>query len=309
MSGRNEPKEILQAPERPCDWPSLYTLTLARDGADHYMGRSMDSYLQTNRALWDERVPLHRDSAFYDLLGFKGGRCSLKSIELAELGAVTGKSLLHLQCHFGMDTLSWARRGAHVTGTDFSDQAIALAQSLSAELAIPARFVCANLYDLPQMLTAQFDIVFTSAGVLGWLPDIQRWGEVIAHFLRPGGTFYIREKHPFANTFGDTAAAAPTPQLASPYFDPEPTRWEESGSYAEPQAETAHNVHYEWQHTLGDIVNALTTQGLRLEYLHEFPLAGWKCLPGMEQGDDGWWRLPGQETLLPLTFSLKATKQ
>ena len=272
------------------------------------MGRSMDSYLQANRALWDERVPLHRDSASYALAGFKAGRCSLKSIELAELGAVTGKSLLHLQCHFGMDTLSWARRGAHVTGADFSNQAIALAQSLSVELAVPARFICANLYDLPQVLTEQFDIVFTSAGVLGWLPDIQRWGEVVAHFLRPGGTFYIREQHPFANTFGDTEAAAP-PQLAHPYFDHEPTRWEESGSYAEPQAETAHNVHYEWQHTLGNIVNALTTQGLRLEYLHEFPFAGWKCLPGMEQGDDGWWRLPGQETLLPLTFSLKATKR
>ena len=273
------------------------------------MGRSMDSYLPANRALWDERVPLHRDSPFYDLAGFKAGRCSLKSIELAELGPVAGKSLLHLQCHFGMDTLSWARRGAHVTGADFSDQAIALAQSLSAELAIPARFVCANLYDLPTVLTEQFDIVFTSAGVLGWLPDIRRWGEVVAHFLRPGGTFYIREQHPFANAFGDTAAAAPTPQLASPYFDPEPTRWEASGSYAAPQAVTVHNVHYEWQHTLGDIVSALTTQGLRLEYFHEFPFAGWGCLPGMEQGADGWWRLPGQETLLPLMFSLKATKR
>ncbi len=268
----------------------------------------MDSYLQANRALWDERVPLHRDSAFYDLAGFKAGRCSLKSIELAELGAVAGKSLLHLQCHFGMDTLSWARRGASVTGADFSEQAIALAQSLSAELAIPARFVCANLYDLPTILTEQFDIVFTSAGVLGWLPDIRRWGEVVAHLLRPGGTFYIREQHPFANTFGDTAAAAPTPQLAYPYFDYKPTRGEESGSYAEPQAETVHNVAYEWQHTLGDIVSALTTQGLRLEYLHEFPFAGWQSLPGLEQGTDGWWRLPGQEPLLPLTFSLKAIK-
>ena len=272
------------------------------------MGRSMDSYLQDNRALWDERVPLHRDSPFYDLAGFKAGRCSLKSIELDELGDVAGKSLLHLQCHFGMDTLSWARRGAHVTGADFSDQAIALAQSLSAELSLPARFVCANVYDLPEVLSERFDIVFTSAGVLGWLPDMRRWGAVVAHFLRPGGTFYIREKHPFADAFGDTEAAAATPQLAYPYFDPEPLRSEESGSYAEPHAETAHNVAYEWQHTLSDIVNALTTQGLRLEYLNEFPFAGWKCLPGMEQGADGWWRLPGQETFLPLTFSLKATK-
>ncbi len=271
------------------------------------MGRSMDTYLRTNRALWDERVPLHRDSAFYDLAGFKAGRSSLKSIELAELGAVAGQSLLHLQCHFGMDTLSWARLGANVTGADFSDQAISLAQSLSTELAIPAHFVCANLYDLPKVLTEQFDIVFTSAGVLVWLPDIRRWAAVIAHFLRPGGTFYIREKHPFANVFDDTGAGPP-PQLAYPYFDHEPTRWEGSGSYAEPQAETVHNVHYEWQHTLGDIVNGLITEGLRLEYLHEFPFAGWKCLPGMEQGDDGWWRLPGQE-LLPLTFSLKATKE
>lgn len=267
----------------------------------------MDSHLSTNRAHWNERVPLHRDSAFYDLASFKAGRSSLKSIEREELGAVADKSLLHLQCHFGLDTLSWARLGADVTGADFSDEAIALAQSLSAELAIPARFVCANLYDLPQVLTEQFDIVFTSGGVLVWLPDIQRWAEVIAHFLRPGGTFYIREHHPFSKVF-DNTGAAPQPQLAYPYFDREPTRWESSGSYATSHAETVHNVHYEWQHTLGDIVTALIANGLRLENLHEFPFVGWKCLPGMEQGEDGWWRLAGREAHLPLMFSIRATK-
>ena len=268
----------------------------------------MDALLQTNRQNWNERVPIHRDSAFYDLAGFKAGKLSLRPIEREELGDVSGRSLLHLQCHFGMDTLSWARLGAQVTGVDFSDQAIALAQSLSEELNIPARFICSDIYALPEVLTDRFDIVFTSYGVLVWLPDLQRWAETIAHLLQPNGTFYIVDEHPFAKTIAD-AGEASQPQLAYPYFAREPMRCEDSGSYAEPHAKTVHNVSYEWQHTLGDIINALIASGLRLDYLHEFPVAAWRCLLGMEQDADGWWRLKGQGTLLPFIFSLKATKR
>jgi SAM-dependent methyltransferase len=161
----------------------------------------MNEYLQANQKRWDQLADEHERSAFYDLAGFKAGKDRLRSIELAELGQVSGKSLLHLQCHFGLDTLAWARRGATVTGVDFSPKAISLARSLSEELQIPAQFYCTDIYDLPQVLAGEFDIVFTSYGVLHGLPDLARWGEIIAHYLKPGGIFYIVEDYPFFRVF------------------------------------------------------------------------------------------------------------
>src|SRR5665213_3830419 len=151
----------------------------------------MDRHVETNRALWDELVGVHvRAPNSYDLDSFRNGRETLKPIELEEVGDVRGKRLLHLQCHFGMDTISWARRGARVVGADFSPEAIALARQLSEELSVGADFVCSNIYDLPQHLEGEFDIVFTSYGVLCWLPDLTDWGKVVDHFLAPGGFFY-----------------------------------------------------------------------------------------------------------------------
>ena len=142
----------------------------------------MEEYLKKNLDMWNDWAPLHAESEFYDVEGFKNGRNSLDSIELEEVGDVTGKSLLHLQCHFGMDTLSWARLGARVTGVDFSDKAIDIARSLSTELGIEADFICSSVYDLRKNLDGKFDIVYTSAGVLCWLPDLKQWAEIINHF-------------------------------------------------------------------------------------------------------------------------------
>ena len=168
----------------------------------------MDNYMKNNRAHWNEITPIHAQSDFYDLEGFKKGRSSmLYPIEIDEMGDVGGKSLLHLQCHFGMDTLSWARLGAKVTGVDFSDKAIELACSLSKELNIEANFVLSNIYDLPENLKGEFDIVYTSGGVLCWLHNLKRWAEIIAHFLKPGGFFYILEGHPFSCVFDDSSDA------------------------------------------------------------------------------------------------------
>jgi len=161
----------------------------------------MDEYLAANRALWDEWTAIHETSSFYDLEAFKAGGSRLRDYEVDEVGDVTGKSLLHLQCHFGIDTLSWARLGARVTGADFSDRAIELGRSLAAELRLDATFVRSDLYDLPSVLDGQFDVVYTSRGVLGWLPDLGRWAGVVAHFLRPGGVFYMTEIHPVAQAF------------------------------------------------------------------------------------------------------------
>lgn len=183
----------------------------------------MDEYLQANQKLWDQWTGEHENSPFYDLAGFRAGKDRLRSIELSELGKVSGKTLLHLQCHFGLDTLAWARRGAHVTGVDFSEKSIALARSLSQELSIPAQFLCTDIYQLPDRLSGEFDIIFTSYGVLHWLRDLRQWGKIIAHFLKPRGIFYIVEDHPFFRVF--STEEDNKLKVANPYFfsqTPEP---------------------------------------------------------------------------------------
>ncbi len=278
----------------------------------------MDEYLRNNRDLWNEITPIHARSNFYDVEGFKSGRSSmLYPIELEEVGDVSGKSLLHLQCHFGMDTLAWAKLGAKVTGVDFSDKAIDLARSLSKELGIEADFVCADIYDLPENLKGKFDIVYTSGGILCWLPDLKRWAEIITHFLKPGGFFYILEGHPFSCVFDDSPDVT-EPIVKYSYFHmPEPTKWEPESDYTspakgslewinnDPDAVVTHGS-YEWTHDMGDIINSLISAGLRIEFLHEFPVIFYKCLPFMERDDDCMWHVKGNK--IPLIFTLKATK-
>jgi SAM-dependent methyltransferase len=268
----------------------------------------MRDYMNANRVLWNEMTPIHARSAFYDVESFKRGRITLLNIEREELGDVSGKSLLHLQCHFGMDTMSWARLGASVVGVDFSDEAIALARSLSQELDIAARFIQSNIYDLPDVLDEQFDLVFTSYGAIGWLPDLERWGQLIARYLKPGGTFYIVEGHPFVLLFSDAPDTA-TYQIGYRYFQgTEPLRFESGGSdYADHNAKLSHPS-FEWIHSLGKIINVLIDAGLHIEFLHEFPVCAWQALPFLEEGADGWWRAPAGMIPIPMTFSLRATK-
>jgi SAM-dependent methyltransferase len=259
-------------------------------------------YIESNRALWDELTPIHERSEFYDLDGFKRGGVRLRPFEIEEVGDVSGKELLHLQCHFGIDTLSWARLGARVTGADFSEPAI--------ELALPARFICSNVYDLPKKLDGGFDIVYTSRGVLCWLPDIIAWAGVIAHFLRPGGLFYITEMHPVGWAFDDDDDATEL-RFRYPYWHrSEPFVWDSDGSYADPDAHLEHQREYGWNHSLGEIVTALARAGLRIEWLHERPFAEWRAMPFMEEQSDGTWRLPKElDGLVPLSYSLGATKR
>ena len=266
----------------------------------------MNEHLKANRENWDTVTPVHAASRFYDVEGFKRGRSSLTNVELDEVGDVTGKSLLHLQCHFGMDTLSWARRGAAVVGMDFSRKAITLAQSLAAELDIPARFVCCDLYDLPEHLSDMFDIVCTTRGVLCWLPDIKRWGEIVAHFTKPGGLFYVYEFHPFASVFDD-AESAQTPAVRYPYFHTtEPRRFVDKSTYASSKV-LPEMVHYEWTFSIGDVVNGLVSAGFRIEFLHEFQHCTFRSHPFLTQGEDGLWRCKSKPDL-PLMFSIKAVR-
>ncbi len=264
---------------------------------------SPEERLDANRDHWNELTPINQASDFYDLDGFKAGKSSLSSIEVGELGDVSGRSLLHLMCHFGLDTLSWARLGARVTGVDFSDRAVDLAKSIAGDVGVDASFVRSDVYDLPRVFQPdeKFDIVFTSYGVLAWLPDLERWAQVVARYLKPGGTFYMVEFHPFADVFDDREGVAEL-KVHYPYFhDPKPIRFEPGVSYADDSAPVTTPT-YEWHHGVGDVLDALISAGLRIEFFHEFPFCVYRKLPFMELGDDGWWRLKGQDGSIPLIF-------
>lgn len=269
----------------------------------------MTNFWENNRALWDELTGIHAQSEFYALDAFRSGRSSLRSVEVEEMGDLSGQSLLHLQCHFGLDTLSWARRGARVTGVDFSSRAIDLARSLNAELALPAHFVCSRIEDLPTTLSGLFDVVFTSYGVLCWLADLRRWAEVIAHFLKPGGVFYIVEMHPLADILADDAVSTNL-RIAYPYFhSAEPMACLTSdGSYADRSRRASQAISYQWIHSLGEIVSVLIAAGLRIEYLHEFPFCPYARFPDMERDAEGWWRFPDPAPAVPQLFSLRASR-
>lgn len=272
-----------------------------------------DEAMAANQRLWDIWTGIHADGDFYDLAAFREGDIRLRPYELEMIGEVKDRSLLHLQCHFGIDTLSFARLGALVTGADFSPAAVELATSLAVELGFPAaRFVQSNLYDLPANLDGTFDIVYTSRGVLGWLPDIRAWARVVAHFLAPGGVFFITEIHPVAQTFEDEGVAPGELRIRYPYWEhPDPISFEVKGSYADPTADVGEGVmEHGWDHGLGEIVTALIDAGLRIEVLVEHPFLAWKVdfLTEDPPGSDEWCLPPGTQGGLPLMFSLRATK-
>lgn len=261
-----------------------------------------DRMLQNRRA-WDLRTPVHRESDFYDVASFKEGRNSLHQPEQEELGEVSNRSLLHLQCHFGMDTLSWARLGARVTGVDFSEEAILSARALADEIGAEARFVCANVYELPKMLDEQFDIVITTYGVLSWLPDLDGWAAVVAHFLKPGGTFCLVEIHPIIGLFDDEDDGKL--RITGSLFDRGPFETLALETYADGLALPRHSE-YNWTWTVGEVVTALASAGLRVERLRELPADVRQRLRSMVRSPDGSWRLPGDP--LPCLFTLIATR-
>lgn len=244
-------------------------------------------------------------SEFYDVAGFKAGRSALKGVDVDAVGDVRGKKLLHLQCHFGLDTLSWARLGAAVTGLDFSPEAIAAARALARETGLAARFVCSDVYDAPAALGERFDVVYTGVGALCWLPDVARWADVVAALLAPGGLLYLRECHPVLHALDESSDPA-APRLAYPYFEAEATRFEVGGTYADPKARVANATTYQWNHGIGEVVTALVTAGLAIEALHEHRGCDWQALPQMARGPDGMWRLPEHGEMLPLMYSIRA---
>jgi SAM-dependent methyltransferase len=277
----------------------------------------MREELELNRSYWDEATEIHGRHNVYGIDDFKAGLCRLHRVEVEEVGDVRGKSLLHLQCHFGIDTLSWARRGARVTGVDFSPKGVELARRLSAETNLTAEFVCSDVYDLERALPRGdgFDIVYASYGVLNWLPELTRWGRVVAHYLKPGGFFYIAEAHPTALMFPldqDLEKAGGFRPWLSYFNEPQGIRWAPDYDYADAGAKHELGCH-EWHHALGDVVGALIGAGLCIDWLHEFPFCPWKVVAGCElverfSDSHGYYARPAGEVKLPLMFSIRASK-
>jgi SAM-dependent methyltransferase len=268
------------------------------------------SGMALNRAWWDERTPIHVRADFYDVAGFKAGRCSLGPQEVVDLGSVAGKRLVHLQCHFGLDTLSWARRGAIVTGLDFSAPAIEAARALAAETGLDARFVLGNVLDAHALLRAEpgfgagYDIVYTGIGALCWLPDLDRWAEQVAGLLRPGGALYLIEIHPLIWIFNPDGLT-----VAADYFTaPEGHVDRGSGTYADLTAETRHNETRVWNHNIGEVATALLKVGLVLTGLVEADRCYFPAFPMMVPDGTGGWRMPPGTPSLPMTYTLRAVK-
>lgn len=259
--------------------------------------------IEANRARWDEAAPLHAAGEFYDLDGFRAGRDDLHAFEAVELGDVTGLDLVHLQCHLGTDTLSWARHGARVVGLDFSETALEAARSLAAACALAAEFVCADVYDAPRVLRRTFDVVYTGIGALNWLPDLDRWADVVHALLRPGGVLYLVEIHPLV-----VGVVTDGRTLSQDILDAKFERWDEAGgTYAAPDAEMVHTETHERVHATSEVISALLGAGLSVELFHEHAesKAPW---PWCEQGTDGLWRLPSGWPTYPLSYSLRARR-
>ena len=266
----------------------------------------MEKYYRANLKYWNELVDIHSKSEEYNLENFIKGESSLHSLELKALGDVSNKSLLHLQCHFGLDTLSWARLGATVTGVDFSEKAIQLARYLAQLLRIPAQFIHCNLYDLPGIHEGEYDIVYTSYGVLNWLHDIERWGEIVSHYLKSGGTFFMAEFHSFMYVFEEEGSDL---VIRNEYwYNSKPKRYESERSYADRETMLENRETFAWAHPLSGILNSLIRAGLTIREVREYPYSVDEIYSKMETGKDGYRRFIRQDYQLPLMFSVKATK-
>ncbi|MFQ5445549.1 MAG: class I SAM-dependent methyltransferase [Saprospiraceae bacterium] len=259
-------------------------------------------YFDQNEKMWDARVPHHLKSEFYDVEGFRGGKSSLCEIERDALGDVAGCSLLHLQCHFGQDTLSWARKGAVATGIDISGKAIQAAQEIKAELGLDARFLKANVYDLPDVLNEQFDIVFTSYGATCWLPDLKKWAAIVRHFLNDGGVFYMAEFHPALYMFNFDNG-----KLEYSYFNVKTYKEEENGTYTDRKAGIK-EASYFWIHPLDETIMALKNEGLVLEDFREYDFSPYNCFPKMTEREPGRFVWGNKDLHIPHVYSLKMKK-
>jgi SAM-dependent methyltransferase len=251
-----------------------------------------EDIFEANEQFWDASTPGKMEVESYPLDEFRAGESTLFDHEHEELGDVSGKSVLHLQCNNGLETLSLAREGADAVGVDISAESLRYARELAEEAGLDAEFVRCNVYDVPETVDREFDVVYTSRGVLVWLPDLEAWADVIADSLADDGIFYLFEGHPLVHVFDDDL------RVTRSYFDNRPSRQAAADFGADEE-------HYLTRHTLGDVVTALASAGLRIEFVHEFPFDYWYRWEGMVEDANGRYTLPDEE--IPLSFSIRAT--
>ena len=259
-------------------------------------------YKEINKALWNNKTDVHIESEFYDNETFINGRNSLNSIELELLDDIKGKSVLHLQCHFGQDTISLNRLGANVTGIDLSDKAIERAKELAIKTNSNVKFICCDIYDLPNHLDEQFDIVFTSYGVIGWLPDLDKWAKIISHFLKQDGKFVFAEFHPVVWMFDDNFT-----KIDYNYFKDNPIVEIEKGTYADLNAPLVQES-VSWNHSISKVITSLLQNGLKLISMNEFDYSPYNCFSNTVEYEPQKFRIKHLGNKIPMTYSILARK-
>ncbi|MEZ4982112.1 MAG: class I SAM-dependent methyltransferase [Saprospiraceae bacterium] len=260
------------------------------------------NHFDLNKESWNGWATINFKSDFYDVEGFLKGQSSLKTIELDLLGNLEGKSVLHLQCHFGQDSLSLARMGAKVTGVDLSNDAIDKAKMLNEKLGLDANFINCNVYDLKNHLDERFDVVFTSYGTITWLPDLDKWADIIQYFLKPEGEFIFAEFHPVIWMFDDDLE-----KIAYSYFNDGPIKESTTGSYADRDA----GIPLEfvcWNHSQAEVIQALLNQQLQLKNLREYDYSPYNIFKGSIETEKGKFQVEKFGNKVPLVYALKAIK-
>jgi len=261
------------------------------------------NYVTVNRQSWNNRTESHLKSEFYDMEGFLKGNTSLNNIELELLGDVSGKSILHLQCHFGQDSISLSRLGADVTGIDLSDKAIDSARQIAQQAEAASKFICCDIYDLPNHLNEQFDIVYTSYGTIGWLPDLDKWAKIISTFLKPGGQFVFVEFHPVVWMFDDDFD-----KIGYRYFNSGPILESENGTYADKEADISQD-YVCWNHSISEVLNSLIGNGLELKSFDEFDYSPYNCFANTIEFAPKQYRIAHLENKIPMVYALVAYKK
>lgn len=267
--------------------------------------------MEVNRVKWQEMTDLNLKGDLYNFeKSLSADDRGLDSFIWDELGSVDGLDVLHLQCHFGLDSIALARAGARVTGLDFSSRAIETAREFAEKTGTDVRFVEGNLYDAPDLIDGKFDLIYVSWGTICWLPDIEGWAGVIGHFLKPGGQLYFCDQHPYVLSFDDEMEEKKL-LVRYPYFHgPEGLVFDDDRAYGNSTAKMENTITHEWTHGIGSVVTALAKNDVVLEWLHEHPFISWPAFPWLEKhDDDGMWHLPEEVPSCPLSYSFKARKQ
>lgn len=261
------------------------------------------NYIEINKNSWNNRTEVHLTSEFYDMEGFLGGNSSLNEIELGLLGELRGKTVLHLQCHFGQDSISMSRLGARVTGMDLSDKSIENARLIAKKMGVDTSFICCDLYDLKEHLNRQFDVVFTSYGTITWLPDLGKWAEIISDFLKPGGQFIMAEFHPVVWMFDDDFE-----NIKYNYFKDGPIEESENGTYADPNADLVLD-YVTWNHSTSEVLNSLINRGLDIKSFDEYDYSPYNCFRKTVEIAPKKFRIGHLGNKIPMVFSIIAIKK